>query len=227
MTLRQNIFLFALSGIIVLLQLANSGKAIGQIRPVIPPIPLELMVGHDQLNFQLVVKRSFTPESKFDLLVISVFSENWDKNDKMGNSVVIPFQVNYNIGKKGFAIAAGGQANSVVGFSTTTGLAHNFANRKVLAISVLNYFINESQDLTFFGLYEYKPPINETWSLYSRLQMVYNHSLRENVHNRSFLYLRVGLEKGPFGFGLGANWEQFGSERILKDNFGIYTRWEF
>lgn len=192
-----------------------------------PPIPFEIFFGHEQLNFQLIVKKKFSPTSKFDLLAISIFSENWDKENKIGNSVVIPFQVNYNIGKKGFAVAAGGEGNSVTGFSPLIGVGHSFANRKILAISVLNYLINEGQDLKLFGLYEFKPPINETWSLYSRVQFVYNHSLAENHHNRSFLYLRAGLKKGPLVFGLGANWDKYGPDKIPKDNYGVFTRWEF
>lgn len=203
------------------------GTTYAQTKPSSPPIPLELFLGHEQLNFQLIVKKKFTPESKFDLLVISVFSENWDKNVEIGNSVVIPFQFNYNIGKKGFAIAAGGEGNSFVGFSPLVGVEHSFANRKVLAITVLNYLINENQDLKLFGLYEFKPPINETWSFYSRVQFVYNYGFAENSHNRSFLYLRAGVKKGPLGFGLGANWDQYGPNRIAKDNFGVFTRWEF
>ncbi|WP_111669854.1 hypothetical protein [Algoriphagus litoralis] len=203
------------------------GTTYAQSKPGSPPIPLELFLGHEQLNFQLIVKKKFAPESKLDLLVISVFSENWDKNDAIGNSVVIPFQFNYNIGKKGFAIAAGGEGNSVVGFSPLVGVEHSFASRKVLAITVLNYLINETQDLKLFGLYEYKPPINETWSFYSRVQFVYNYGFAENSHNRSFLYLRAGVKKGPLGFGLGANWDQYGPNRIAKDNFGVFTRWEF
>lgn len=224
---RQIAQILTLTSLIFLLFFGNAEKTLAQNKTFTPPTPLELVVGHEQLNFQLVVKRRFTPESKFDLLVISVFSENWDKNEKLGNSILIPFQASYRIGQKGFSLAAGGEANSVVGFSPTTGVTHNYISRKILAISVFSYFLNDSQDLKFFGLYEYKPPINETWSVYSRLQMVYNHSLAENAHNRSFLYLRLGLEKGPLGFGIGANWDQFGSERITKNNFGIFTRWEF
>ncbi|RIW14615.1 hypothetical protein D0X99_13815 [Algoriphagus lacus] len=211
-----------------------SGKAQEQVNPappktvsMSPPIPLELFFGHEQLNFQLIVKKKFSPTSKFDLLAISIFSENWDKENKMGNSVVIPFQFNYNIGKKGFAVAAGGEGNSVTGFSPQLGVEHSFANRKVLAITVVNYLINEEQDLKLFGLYEFKPPINESWSLYTRVQFVYNYSLAENHHNRSFLYLRAGVKRGPLGFGLGANWDQYGPNRIAKDNFGVFTRWEF
>jgi len=96
-----------------------------------------------------------------------------------------------------------------------------------LAITVLNYMLNEGQDLKLFGLYEFKPSLNEKWSLYNRVQFVYNYNLSEDHHNRSFLYLRAGLKKGPLGFGLGANWDQYGSSKILRNNFGVFTRWEF
>jgi hypothetical protein len=226
---RSRSFLYAL---LLILSFPLAGKAQEQAasptpKAPSPPIPLELFFGNEQLNFQLIVKKKFTPTSKFDLLVISVFSENWDQENNLGNSVVIPFQFNYNIGKKGFAVAAGGEGNSVVGFSPLAGVEHSFANRKWLAITVLNYLINEQQDLKLFGLYEFKPPINQTWSFYSRVQFTYNYSLGESQHNRSFLYLRAGLKKGPLGFGLGANWDQYGPSKIARDNFGVYTRWEF
>jgi hypothetical protein len=44
-----------------------------------PLIPLELMFGNDRLDFQLVAKRNFTPQSKFSVLAIAVFSENYGK----------------------------------------------------------------------------------------------------------------------------------------------------
>ncbi len=195
--------------------------------PPVPPTPVELMFGHERLDFQLVFKRNFTPQSKFSLLAIAVFSENYAKEKRIGDSVVIPFQVNYALGKSGISLAAGAEANSSAGFGTTLGITHGYASRKWLAISVVNYQPGESKEVKLFGLYEFKPAINETWSVYSRAQVVYNYSLAKSVHNRSFLYLRAGLKKGPFGFGLGANWDQYGPTKIVRDNYGLFTRWEF
>ena len=57
----------------------------------IPPLPMELMFGHERLDYQLVMKRNFTATSKFSVLAIAVFSENYGKGKKLGDSVVIPF----------------------------------------------------------------------------------------------------------------------------------------
>ncbi|SIO03012.1 hypothetical protein [Algoriphagus halophilus] len=192
-----------------------------------PPIPTELMFGHKRLDFQLVFKRNFTPTSKFSLLAISVFSENYNNENELGNNLVIPIQVNYSIGKKGIAISTGVEANSKAGFSPTVGFQHVFSNRKVLTLTVVNFFLNEGQDAKIFGLYEFKPPLNEAWSIYSRIQFVYNRSLGESNHNRSFIYLRGGLKKGPLSFGLGANWDAYGPFKETANNFGIFTKWDF
>jgi len=193
----------------------------------IPPLPMEMMFGQDRMDYQLVMKRNFTPTSKFSVLAIAVFSENYGKGKKLGDSVVIPFQVNYALGKSGFSLAAGGEANSVAGFGTTVGLTHSKATKEILAISVLSYQLSSAQNVKFFGLYEYKPALNEKWSIYSRLQLTYNQGMAEGSHNRSFLYLRAGLKKGPVGFGLGANFDAYGPSKVARENYGVFTRWEF
>jgi hypothetical protein len=193
----------------------------------IPPLPMELMFGQDRLDYQLVMKRNFTPTSKFSVLAIAVFSENYGKGKKLGDSVVIPFQVNYALGKSGFSLAAGGEANSSAGFGSTLGLTHSKATKEILAISVLSYQLSSAQNVKFFGLYEYKPALNEKWSIYSRLQFTYNQGMAEGFHNRSFLYLRAGLKKGPLGFGLGANFDAYGPNKVARENYGVFTRWEF
>jgi len=192
-----------------------------------PPTPMEFMFGHDRLDFQLVFKRNFTPKSKFSVLAIAVFSENYAKGKRLGDSVVIPFQVNYALGNSGLSLAAGAEANSSAGFGTNLGLTHSKATKEILAISVLSYQLSDAQNVKFFGLYEYKPAINEKWSLYSRLQLTYNQGMAEGFHNRSFLYLRAGLKKGPLGFGLGANFDAYGPSKVARENYGVFTRWEF
>ena len=204
-----------------------TSATIVQAQAPVPPTPIEFMVGHERLDFQLVFKRNFTPQSKFSVLAIAVFSENYGTKKKLGDSIVIPFQVNYALGNSGLSLAAGAEANSSAGFGTTLGLTHSKATKEILAISVLSYQLSNDQNLKFFGLYEYKPVLTEKWSLYSRLQLTYKQGMAQGFHNRSFLYLRAGLKKGPLGFGLGANFDAYGPNKTARDNYGLFTRWEF
>ena len=223
--MNKPVFFLPLAGLLLFFLFLN--PIITRAQAPIPPLPMELMFGHERMDYQLVMKRNFTPQSKFSVLAIAVFSENYGKGKKLGNSVVIPFQVNYALGKSGLSLAAGGEANSVAGFGTTVGLTHSKATKEILAISVLSYQLSSAQNVKFFGLYEYKPALNQKWSIYSRLQLTYNQGMAEGFHNRSFLYLRAGLKKGPVGFGLGANFDAYGSEKVARENYGVFTRWEF
>lgn len=202
-------------------------STIVQAQTPVPPLPIELMFGNERLDFQLVVKRNFSPQSKFSILAIAAFSENYAKEKRLGDALVIPFQLNYALGKSGLSLVAAGEANSVAGFGTSLGLSHSKATKEILAITVLSYELSSDQNLKFFGLYEYKPALTEKLSIYSRLQLNYNQGMAEGFHNRSFIYLRAGLKKGPFGFGLGANFDAYGPSKVARENYGVFTRWEF
>ena len=190
-----------------------------------PPIPVEAFFGHEAIYSQLVVKRSFTPSSKFAFFNLSTYTADYD-NDMDENTMITINQISYNFGK-GFGIMAGADMNSVVGFSPIIGPQHNFASKKILAVTVLSYFLNGDSDLKLFGLYEYKPPINEHWSLYTRVQFIYNQNLSEGTHNKSYLYLRAGVKTKAMIFGLAANLDQSGPKKVFNDNYGAFIRWEF
>lgn len=189
-----------------------------------PPLPAEIFFGNEQLYFQLVVKKSFTPESRLGFFTVATYSALYA--DLSDVNITLPAHLYYNFWK-GFSAVGGAAINSVVGFSPYAGFQHNYASRKVLAVTVASFYLNADNDFKVFGLYEYKPPINETWSFYSRLQFIYNTSLKEGSHNRSYLYLRAGLKRKSFIFGLGANLDQYGPFKDFEDNYGVFVRWEF
>lgn len=190
-----------------------------------PPIPMEIFLGNKELYYQVVIKRSFAPQSKFNVFGLATYSANYE-NKVSENRAIIINQISYDIGK-GFSVMSGIDYNSFSGFAPIIGPQHNFANKKILAVSVASFFLNESSDLKLFGLYEFKPQINENIGFYSRLQFIYNQSLKENKHNVSYLYLRAGLKKKSFIIGLAANIDWSGPNKKSFENYGGFVRWEF
>ncbi len=188
-----------------------------------PPIPVEFFFGNNDIYAQTVLKRKFVPAKEFYFFNVSTYTTDYQNEDR---SLVMINQLSYQFGK-GFGVMAGLDMNSAVGFSPIVGPQHNFASRKWLAVTVLSYFLNDDNDLKLFGLYEFKPSINEKFSFYSRAQFIYNQTLNEGSHNRSYLYLRAGLKRNAFIFGAAANLDQYGPERRYADNYGAFVRWEF
>ncbi len=189
------------------------------------PTPVEVMVGHERLFFQMVVKKKFTPESKFGFLSVATFTSNYS-NDLNDMDLVMPVLVSYNF-YKDFGLVAGTTINNKVGFSPLAGLQHSFANREWVAVSIASFFLNSSQNIELFGIYEYKPQLTESLNLYTRFQYMYVHGIASNTHARSFLQLRAGLKKNAFSFGLGANLDQYGPEKLFKTNYGLFIGWAF
>ncbi|MBU3823110.1 hypothetical protein KO566_13690 [Flavobacteriaceae bacterium XHP0103] len=190
-----------------------------------PPVPVEIMIGHKEVYSQFIIKKFFNPTSKFDFFGLATYSANYE-NNTAENSAVIISQVGYNF-SNGFGVMTGIDFNSFSGFSPILGPKHSFANKKFLAVTNLSFFVNESLDAKLFGLYEYHPGISEKWKFYSRLQFIHNISLNDNEHNISNAYLRVGLQKKDFIFGLGGNFEWSGPNKVFSNNFGPFIRWEF
>lgn len=195
-------------------------------QPPAAPLPVELFFGNRELYFQLVVKKDFAPAGRFDFFSVATFSSDYGREETSDYRITIPVQFGYDLGG-GFGVIAGTDINSVVGFAPIVGPRHNFVSRKFLAVTVASFFLNEDHDVKLFGLYEYKPPLSDKLSLYTRLQFIYNHNLRGGVHNRSYLYLRAGLKRESFVFGLAANLDQFGPKKQYADNYGVFARWEF
>lgn len=215
--------LFRFIGVLIIIFIWSLPSTYGQQNQ--PPIPLELLMGNKKLYYQMVIKKKFSENSRFDLFSVATFTADY-QNDLSENRMVIPAQVSYSL-KKGFGLMAGTDMNSFSGFSIVAGPQYNYASRELLAVSVLSFFLNDERDVKLFGLYEYKPALTNNITLYSRLQYIYNYNLNEKQHNRSYVYLRLGIKKGQMAIGIGANLDQFGPAKVFKDNYGIFLRWDF
>lgn len=189
------------------------------------PTPVEFMAGNNRLFFQMVVKKKFTPESKFGFLTVSSFAAGYS-NEMDDIDLVVPVILNYNI-YKNFSLVGGSTINNKVGFSPLVGAQHSFTNKEWVSVTIASFLLNSSKSMELLGIYEYKPQISPKSNLYTRLQFLYVHSIQQNHHARSFLQLRAGLKMNALSFGLGANLDQYGPEKRFKPNYGIFVGWAF
>jgi hypothetical protein len=189
------------------------------------PVPAEVFFGNEYIYYQFVTKRAFSPDSNFEYFMLATFSADY-QNVLAENSMVMIGQISYDLGQ-GFGLMGGADVNSFSGFSPVVGPQHTYASKEWLTVTVLSYFLNGESDLKLFGLYEYKPALTERWSLYNRVQFIVNESLKYESHNKSYLYLRTGLKRNSLIIGVAANFDWSGPNKVYRDNFGLFTRWEF
>lgn len=183
------------------------------------------MLGHNRLFFQSLISKPFAPGSRFGLFTIAVFHAGYD-NDPDETELAIPVQASYRIWK-GFGAFAGMAMNNKNGMHPTVG--PQFVSAKPTYLIVVNgrYLLTADHNYEVFALVEYKPKLNARWSLYSRAQGLYSYNSDGEFHDRSFFYLRLGVQRNALSFGPGANLDVYGPDKTLKENYGVYFRWEF
>lgn len=189
------------------------------------PIPVDYMIGNNRMFFQMVVKRKFSSESKFEFLSVSSLAASYD-NDMENLDVAVPVLITYTI-YKGLGLVAGATINNRVGYSPLLGAQHSFTNKEWVSVTIASVFLNSTKNIELFGIYEYKPSITPKLNLYTRIQFLYIHNTSEDFHARSFLQLRTGLKMNALNFGIGANLDQYGPEKTFKPNYGVFIGWAF
>jgi hypothetical protein len=190
-----------------------------------PPTPVELTVGNHRLGVQFLMNEHFTPTSRFNFLTVTSFSSNYN-NDLNNLDLISNSQVGYDI-YKGISVAVGLSVNSKTGLVPVAALAYVFANERVLFVLAPSVYISENYNLEGLTVLEYKPTITKNINLYSRVQGLYNNNTKENFHERSYIQLRAGLGVQNCQFGLAANFDYYGPAKILKENYGVFIRYNF
>ncbi|MFN8274755.1 MAG: hypothetical protein U0X58_07740 [Flavobacteriaceae bacterium] len=185
-------------------------------------IAVEEMLGDQRQFLQLSVQKVFVDKSQIGLLSITSYAA--DYKDRMHNNEFQNTSLIYQKLYRGISI------NSGVSFTTADGLK-NFAGFQLMhhskSFSVLylpSYFFINSHKIANTVLMEYFPALTPNWSIYSRVQLHYNHDLKTGDHFRSYAYTRIGLTHQYFSFGLAHNFDAYGAQKKTKNNVGVFLK---
>lgn len=190
-----------------------------------PPSPVELNIGNNRFGLQFLMSKHFAPTSKFSFLSVTSFESTY-KNDINSLDFINNSQVSYEI-YKGFGIATGLSVNRVSGLTPIVGLEYVFANKEILLVITPTYHLSKNKNIEGLALIEYKPKLTEKINLYTRFQTLYNHNSENNQHERSYMQFRLGVGISNYQFGLATNLDYYGAAKILKENYGVFLRFNF
>lgn len=188
------------------------------------PTPVELMQGNQKLYSLLIVNQSLAPESALGFLHVTTFS-GANPNKASRNEFFSSSLLSYPVYRK-FRIASGVNLNEVVGLNYFSGFQYATVTGYWLIVLVPGIYFSEQSSFETLVLIEFRPPLSQRVKLYTRLHTLYNTSLSEGQHNRSYGYLRLGLSVKTLSFGLGMNADWYGPLRSQENNFGVFIRTE-
>ena len=104
----------------------------------------------------------------------------------------------------------------------TAGLQYILAEKDWLVILYPRVDLSTDSNFETFISAEYTPKINNTFSLYTRLQGLYTLRMNNGDHQRSYIWARVGLGYSDYTFGIGGNIDYFGPDKKRVINIGFF-----
>lgn len=185
-------------------------------------VSAEELVGHKRQYLQLLVNKVFIEETKTGLFSISSYAADYKENlnnNEFQNTTLIYHQL-----YKGFSINSGVSFTSIEGLRNFIGLQYMYQNKKLSFIYLPAYYFTNGRKFSNLALIEYTPSLNKNWSLYSRLQIHYNHNLKTGNHFRSYAYSRIGLTYKYLSFGIADNYDCYGADKTTKNNYGVFLK---
>jgi hypothetical protein len=184
---------------------------------------LEIMTGDAYLHYQ----HSFTGEIKPGSIVgwqhIATLIKQYETNPEKGglpDEVMNQFYVTLKA-SKAISLKGGLFYTNATGFKPSAAVQFLFGkNNWVMVISPrIDIMKNPSYEL--FLVTSYTKPVNDLWKLYFRLQAMTSVA---RFHNRSYQLARVGVSYKGLQFGAGLNFDEYGRNKKVYNNLGIFIQ---
>ncbi len=181
-----------------------------------PPIPVELLIGHNRMNVTMSVNKPIIGNWRFNNIT-SVAADY--KNTRSETELVVVNSLVYQLHPY-FGASGGLQYHFLKGLVPNVAFHASYADPTWLLVLTPYMNMLPNRNLETVAIAEFKPQLSENLKLFTRAQALYNHDLTENFHDRSYYYFRLGLSVRKFTFGVAANLDYYGPNRAYKDNFG-------
>lgn len=185
-----------------------------------PPIPFETFFGNERVALSLSANKSIG--GKFRYNNVTSASAFYDREKGVTeivsvNSIV--YQLHKNIG-----ISTGMQYHFMKGLVPSLALHLSYSNPTWLLALTPYYNFMPWSNLETVGIVEFKPALNESWRLFTRVMGFYSQDFEKNERERAMFYFRLGATYKKYTFGVGGNIDGYRPGRPTIRNYGGFVR---
>jgi hypothetical protein len=185
-------------------------------------IPVEVLVGNEAINTQIILNKKFSKNSKAGFFGIVNFNMPHDKNDPIFRYHIILANVYYGL-TKNIRVFGGGFSNKI-DYGASAGIQAVFPSKNSFLMIHNRHSLVKNYASEFMIIYEYRPKISDKLNLYTRAQLMGETDFKE--FKRGFQMLRLGIGNEKIQYGLGVTFDQFGNLPIKYENYGLFIRTE-
>lgn len=184
-----------------------------------PPIIVEGLFGNRGMTYQMIINKKLQSIPKIGVFSVTNLVAEWES--KPMTDAMTQTSLTYSL-VKGLDVAAGFHYTPVTGIRPSAGLIYTYGTPEFLLVANPRIDLSKDAATELMVLSEYKPRINEQWSLYTRLQGLYGFTVDNSEHARSYVVLRAGVTYKEFSFGAGANFDWYGPIKHHETNIGAF-----
>ena len=189
------------------------------------PVPVEVFFGNDRVVTQITLIKKFSGSNRFGLLASTYYAADYE-NELRNNESMNVLLLTYDI-YKGLGVVSGAALNSKWGFRPFAGGMYSYGNRAFSTAFSSGFYLTESNNFESKGMVQYRHPLKDNWSLYTRLEGLFNLDMDTKKHDRGQLYGRLGVGYKAVGFGFATNLDWYGPNKVFKENYGVYVSYAF
>ena len=217
----RNIIKLMLLFTVVVISIKGTAQENDAKEPKLAPIPLEVTLGEEGWTSQLIIDKNFENSDRFGIFSLTYLRANYDNDEYLRESLNLTF-LKYDI-VKGLSILSGAAYSSHWGFRPYAGGQYAYHTKTFMCALISGVYLTESHNYEAIAMVEYRPEINKMWSLYSRVQGLYNQNSELGKHDRSHAYGRLGVSYKAFSFGGAFNYDCYGPMKIKDHQWGIFV----
>lgn len=186
--------------------------------------PIELMGGDHYLHYQHSLGQQLKAESKFGWQHIATLIKQYNTNtekggmpDELMNQAYLTFRLHSLLSLKG-----GLFYTNVGGYQPTIGIQFFLHRGDWVIVAAPRADLVKNRSYELFTMVEFSPTLTKNVKLYTRLQAMSNVS--KEGHNRSYQLARVGVDLKGFQIGAGVTLDEYGTNRKVHVNSGVFVR---
>ncbi len=189
---------------------------------------LELFSGFDKTDFTLFSNHSINDSNTLSIATLAFFQKFREKENQIFDEVGVQPTLFWNVNKT-IALGPSLYYNSFGGFSERLSAKLTMKNSRASLVVIPTVAYSEKKDASLgevFAQFQIHVPINDMVSLWLNGQFLTVWD-KFKTHSRSFQQLRLGASYKGHQLGLGADFDQYGTNPITQSNFGLYYRKTF
>lgn len=212
--------LFTLISIALILN-SLSAQEISDNKPAFmnPPVNVNTLFGNEGAFAELLVTKKFVSSPKLGIFSATNIFKEWSHQDI--SDLMHQSGLTYGFAK-GFNVVAGYHYTPFTSFRGSLAVHYTYFCNDLLFIIAPRIDLSKDTNYEVFTNFVYTPELTEKLNLFFRFAGIYVLSVEDNIHQRSYAWLRVGLQRKEFSFGLGANLDRLGPIKRKVNNIGVF-----